>query len=241
MDESPAARHATTWAKRTFTRVSTGPVLVIGLGRFGSALAHTLVRLDREVLAVDFDARRVEEHAQQLAHVVQADSTNEHALRQIGAQDVETAVVCIGTDIEASVLTAAALVDLAIPNIWAKAITGAHGRILERVGCHHVVFPEAEMGGRVAHLLSGSMLEYIALDEDFAIVETGVPPTVAGRPLGDIGLRAKYAVTVVCIKKPGQPFTYATADTILGAEDLIVVAGHTNDVHRFAKFSRART
>jgi trk system potassium uptake protein TrkA len=219
---------------------STGPVLVIGLGRFGSALANTLLRLDREVMAVDFDARRVEEHAQLLDHVVQADSTNVHALRQIGAQDVDTAVVCIGTDIEASVLTAAALVDLGVPNIWAKAITEAHGRILERVGCHRVVFPEADMGGRVAHLLSGAMLEYIALDEDFAIVETGVPATVAGRPLGDIGLRARYAVTVVCIKKPGHPFTYATADTVLDADDLIVVAGHTNDVHRFARFSGSR-
>jgi trk system potassium uptake protein TrkA len=237
LDDQPAPRDASP-AKRPVA--STGPVLVVGLGRFGSALANTLLRLDREVMAIDFDARRVQEHAQQLDHVVQADSTNVHALRQIGAQDVETAVVCIGTDIEASVLTAAALVDLEVPNIWAKAITEAHGRILERVGCHHVVFPEADMGGRVAHLLSGSMLEYIALDDDFAIVETAVPAAVAGRPLSEIGLRARYAVTVVCIKKPGHPFTYATADTVLEADDLIVVAGHMKDVHRFATFSGAR-
>ena len=222
---------------RVGPRRPSGAVLVVGLGRFGSALANTLVGLDVEVLAVDFDAARVQEHAQQLTHVVQADSTSIHALRQLGATEVETAVVCIGTDVEASVLTAAALVDLAIPKIWAKAITEAHGRILERVGCHRVVFPEADMGSRVAHLLSGSMLEYIALDEHFALVETAVPRSLLGARLGESGIRARFAVTVVCIKKLGQSFTYATADTLLEDDDLIVVAGHTLDVHRFAALS----
>jgi trk system potassium uptake protein TrkA len=209
-------------------------VLVIGLGRFGSALARTLVELDHEVLAVDFDPARVQEHAQELAHVVQADSTSVHALRQLGAPDVGPAVVCIGTDIEASVLTAAALVDLEVPNIWAKAITQAHGRILERVGCHHVVFPEADVGIRVAHLLTGSMLEYLPLGEDFAIVETTVPSSLDGMRLGDAGVRSAFGVTVVCIKKPGQSFTYATAESLLEAGDLIVVAGRRVDVRRFA-------
>ena len=211
-----------------------GAVLVIGLGRFGSALARTLVELGHEVLAVDFEPARVQEHAQELAHVVQADSTSIHALRQLGAADIVTAVVCIGTDIEASVLTAAALVDLGVPNIWAKAITEAHGKILRRVGCHHVVFPEAEMGSRVAHLLVGSLLEYLALDEDFALVETTVPASLDGLRLADAGLRAKYDVTVVCIKKQGGSFTYATVDTVLGTGDLIVVAGQRSQVHRFA-------
>jgi trk system potassium uptake protein TrkA len=212
-----------------------GAVLVIGLGRFGSALATTLVDLDHEVLAVDFDAARVQEHAHHLVHVVQADSTSVHALRQLGAADIATAVVCIGTDIEASVLTAAALVDLGVPNIWAKAITESHGRILERVGCHHVVFPEAEMGRRAAHLLTGSMLEYLALDEEFAIVETTVPAAFAGTTLGEVGLRAKYSVTVVCIKKSGGSFTYATPESVLELGDLIVVAGERADIRRFAR------
>jgi trk system potassium uptake protein TrkA len=147
---------------------------------------------------------------------------------------VATAVVCIGTDIEASVLSAAALVDLEVPNIWAKAITAAHGRILERVGCHHVVFPEADMGRRVAYLLTGSMLEYLPLDDDFAIVETTVPASLHGARLGDAGVRAAFAVTIVCIKKPDSTFTYATADTVLDAGDLIVIAGAAADVRRFA-------
>ena len=131
-----------------------GEIVVIGLGRFGSSLAYTLIGMGFEVLGVDADAERVQEHAGALTHVVQADSTSERALKQIGASEAVTVAVCIGTDIEASVLTTAAVVDLGVRNVWAKAITEAHGRILQRVGAHHVVFPEAEMGSRVAHLLT---------------------------------------------------------------------------------------
>lgn len=211
-----------------------GEILVVGLGRFGSALAYTLVEMGHEVLAVDADASRVQTHSGMLTHVVQADTTSERALRQLGAGDVSTAVVCIGTDVEASVLTTAALVDLGIRNLWAKAITEQHGRILQRVGAHHVVFPEAEMGTRVAHLVTGHMLEYVALDDDFVISETAVPKEYVGMTLGEAGPRATFRVTVVCIKPEGGPFTYATRDTILGERDLIVVAGHRDDVDRFA-------
>lgn len=210
-----------------------GEILVIGLGRFGSALARELINMGCEVLGIDSDLDRVQAHADVLTQVVQADSTNERAMRQVGGGDAETAVICIGTDIESSVLTAACLVDLGVENIWAKAITESHGRILERVGAHHVVFPEADMGVRVAHLLTGRMLEYVELDEDFALVETIAPPFLLGIPLGDSGLRAKYKVTVVCVKTPGSSFTYADRQTVLGPDDLIVVAGHRADVARF--------
>lgn len=211
-----------------------GEILVIGLGRFGSSLAHTLVDLGYEVLGVDFSEAKVQEHAGLLTHVVQADTTSERALRQIGAADAVTAVVCIGTDVESSVLTATALVDLGVRNIWAKAITEPHGRILQRVGAHHVVFPEAEMGSRVAHLVTGQMLEYIALDEDFVIAEMTTPPEFIGVPLGESGLRARYKVTVVCVKPAGGQFTYAERTTVLSSSDLIVVAGHRADVERFS-------
>lgn len=220
-----------------FTRPTShqGEILVVGLGRFGSSLAHTLVDMGHEVLGVDFDAARVQDHAGALTHVVQADSTSEKALRQLGAADTVTAVVCIGTDVESSVLTTSALVDIGVDNVWAKAITEPHGRILQRVGAHHVVFPEAEMGNRVAHLVTGSLLEYVALDDDFVLIETVVPPMYAGATLGDAGIRARHRVTVVCIKPEGGPFTYAERDTVLGPRDLIVVAGHRADVERFAE------
>lgn len=212
-----------------------GEIVVIGLGRFGSALAHTLVAMDFEVLGVDADAERVQEHAGALTHVVQADATSERALKQIGASEAVTVAVCIGTDIEASVLTTAALVDLGVRNVWAKAITDAHGRILQRVGAHHVVFPEAEMGSRVAHLLTGHMLEYLALDEDFVIAELIAPEELVGIALGQSGVRARYKVTVVCVKPAGGQFTYADHSTVLDKSDVIVIAGHRADVERFTR------
>lgn len=211
-----------------------GEIVVIGLGRFGSALASTLIDMGHEVLGIDADEERVQQHAEFLTHVAQADTTNERTLRQLGVADAITAVVAIGADVEASVLTTGALVDIGVPNIWAKALTESHGRILQRVGAHHVVFPEAEMGSRVARLVTGALIEYFALDDDFVLIETQVPRSLAGKRLGDTDLRATYKVTIVCIKPEGQAFTYAESATLLGEHDLIVVAGHRGDIERFA-------
>lgn len=209
-------------------------VIVIGLGRFGSALADTLVELGHQVLGVDADPNIVQDALGRLAHAVQMDSTNLRALEQLGAKDFQVAVVAIGTDIEASILTTAALADLGIPRIWAKAVTEAHGRILERVGAHHVVFPEHDMGQRVAHLVTGRMMDYIEIDEGFALVETTPPAHVVGKTLGEAGIRATYGVTVVCIKPLGQSFTYATPDTVMAAEDILLVAGEKRHAEDFA-------
>ena len=210
-------------------------VLVVGLGRFGSALAETLVNLGHEVLGVDSDAENVQRNADVLTHVVEADATDEDVMQQLGAGEFGRAVVGIGTDLEASILTTSLLVDLQVPDIWAKAITVAHGRILERVGAHHVVFPEHDMGRRVAHLVTGRMLEFVPLDEGFALVELKPPKQVVGRSLGDAQVRSRHGVTVVCIKPEGGSFTYATQETVPGPDDVLVVAGKTDRVEGFAQ------
>ena len=223
-------------ARRTpFAVERGGEVLVVGLGRFGSALARTLVEMGHQVLGVDADPRIVQEHASLLTHTVEADSTNAEVLRQLGADEFDIAVVGIGGDIEASVLTTAALADLGLSHIWAKAVSEAHGRILERVGAHRVVFPEHDMGERVAHLVTGRMMEYIELDENFAIVETAVPRELVGKTLADAGVRARYGVTIVCVKPVGGGFTYATPDTTIAEGDLLLVAGDTKQVQGFAE------
>ncbi len=211
------------------------PVLVVGLGRFGGALAETLVGLGHEVLAVDTDAKRVQDYSGRLTSVVEADSTSADALRQIGAADFSRAVVAIGADIEASILTVGALVDLGVQHVWAKAMTTAHGRILERVGATRVVFPERDMGERVAHMVTGRMIDYIELDAAFALVETVAPQDLVGRTLGQTRVRHKHGVTVVCIKPPGGSFTYATAATLVDEGALLVVAGTCARAERFAK------
>ncbi len=207
----------------------------MGLGRFGGAVAAELVRLGFEVLGIDSNPRNVQEYARLVTHVVEADATNSEALRQLGVTDIRHAIVAIGSDIEASILATAALEDFGVQNIWAKAVTKAHGRILERVGAHHVVYPEHDMGHRVAHLLGGRMIEWFQLDEQFAMVETVAPDEMVGRSLTDVGVRANYGVTVVCVKPTGGSFTYATADTVLQDGDVLVVAGPTSAAEAFAR------
>jgi trk system potassium uptake protein TrkA len=213
-------------------------VVVIGLGRFGGALALELSSLDANVLAIDSDRKIAQSFSGELPHVVTADSTDIDALRQLGVPDVHRVVVAIGTDIEASIMTTSLLVDLNIPDIWAKAISRQHGTILQRVGAHHVVLPEHEMGERVAHLLTGRMLDYIEVDNDYAMVKTKPPRDVVGIPLHESRVRAKYGITIVSVKRetdgPDASFTYATSDTTLMYGDLILVVGAIKDVERFA-------
>lgn len=209
-------------------------VVVIGLGRFGLALATTLVGMGHEVMGLDVDPRRVQAAMGQLTHVVQADSTDTEALRQLGAGDFGTAVVAIGTDVEASILTTYALVDLGVGRIWAKAISEAQGSILRRVGATRVVFPERDMGVRVAHTLSGRTVDYLEIDPNFVLIETTPPRELVGRALGKAEVRGRYGVTVVCVKHGGAQFTYATPETILEPGDLLVIAGEPARAEAFA-------
>ncbi|MGW0395074.1 potassium channel family protein [Streptomyces sp. NPDC003042] len=212
-------------------------VAVIGLGRFGSSLANELTRRGWDVLGIDTDPSLVQKHSDVLTHTAVADCTDPEVLRQLGVHEFSSVVVGIGTDIEASMLIASNLLDEDIPNIWAKAISRQHGQILERLGVHHVVLPEHEMGERVAHLVTGRMLDFIEFDDDYALVKTIAPNAATGVPLGESAVRSKYGVTVVGIKRRGQDFTYATAETVIEKGDVIIVTGKTVAVETFAELS----
>jgi trk system potassium uptake protein TrkA len=209
-------------------------VVVIGLGRFGAQVAEALVQLGHDVLAIDDDAEVVQSMASTLPHVVQADATDPTALRQLGVGDFAHAVVSIGQNLEASVLTVLNLSQMGMKDIWAKANNPPHGRIAERVGAHHVVYPEADMGERVAHLVTGKMIDFIEFDDGFAIAKTRAPRETLGKTLTDSAVRQRHGVTVVGIKRRHQDFIYAKADTVVQAGDLLIVAGSTRDVERFA-------
>lgn len=210
------------------------PVLVIGLGRFGAATAGQLQRLGREVMVVDADAVLVQKWADRVTHAVQADARSLDALRQIGADEFSIAVVATGSSIESSVLITANLVDLKIPQIWSKAISKSHGKILARIGANHVIYPEAEAGERVAHLLSGRMIDFIEFDDDFVLVKMYPPKPIRGLTLTESKVRSKHKITVVGVKSPGKPFTYATEQTVVSNHDLIIVSGTEADIDRFA-------
>jgi len=212
-------------------------IAVIGLGRFGGSLANELMRRDWDVLGVDTDSRRIQRFSDQLTHAVVADCTDPQTVQQLGIHEFTHVVVGIGTGIEASILVTSNLLEFEVPNIWAKAISRQHAQILERIGAHHVVLPEHEMGERVAHLVTGRLLDFIQFDDDFALAKTVAPQASTGLPLGETRVRSEYGVTVVGIKRPGQDFTYATAETVVEKGDVIIITGRTQNVERFAAMS----
>ena len=209
-------------------------VVVIGLGRFGGQVAQSLQNLGHEVLGIDSDPRIVQDWSDRLTHVVEGDATDTDALRQLGVAEFGRAVVGIGTNLETSVLTVLTLAEVGVDEIWAKATSVKHGKILSRVGARHVIYPEAEMGERVAHLITGRMLDYIEFDDGFAIAKVRAPAEAVGRSLADIGLRSRWGVTVVGVKLPGEDFTYARPETVVPKGCLLIVAGHTKKVETFA-------
>ncbi|MDP9800578.1 trk system potassium uptake protein TrkA [Arcanobacterium wilhelmae] len=207
--------------------------LVIGLGRFGTAIAITLDKLGKEVLAVESN----DELAQKWSHrfgVVEADARNAEALRQIGAEDFDVAVVGVGTSLEASVLITANLVDIGVKEIWAKATSREHGTILRRIGAHHVVYPEYDAGQRVAHMLSGKMLDYIEMEDQFTIVKMYPPKELVGFTVAQSRVRERFGVTIIGVKSPGQPFEYTTPETKIGVGDTLIVSGEPGLLEEFA-------
>ncbi|QTJ71235.1 TrkA family potassium uptake protein (plasmid) [Rhodococcus sp. ZPP] len=212
-------------------------MVVLGLGRFGKSLALELMAQGTEVLGIDSSEAVVQKISHRLTHAAVADTTDEESLRQLSVPDYDRAVVGIGSDLEASLLTASALINLSVPNIWAKAISNAHAKILRQIGVEHVVRPEHDMGKRVAHLVRGRMMDYIEFDDGFAMVKTVPPATVVGKRLGETTVRSTYGVTVVAIKRPGEDFTYATADTVIEPGDTIIVSGQVRDTERFSELT----
>jgi trk system potassium uptake protein TrkA len=210
-------------------------VAVIGLGRFGRALALELMASGTEVLGIDASEDIVQSLNGQLSHVVMADSTKEEVLRQLSVPDFERIVVAIGSDVQSSILTTSLLLSFHPQHLWAKAVSDAHGRILEQLGVQHVIYPEKEMGKRVAHLVRGSMQDYLEIGDDFALVKTKPGVAFVGTPLGQLGIRSTYGVTVTAVKRPGERWTYTTADTVLGSQDVILVAGETRKAEAFSQ------
>ncbi|WP_435868634.1 potassium channel family protein [Arthrobacter burdickii] len=209
-------------------------VAVIGLGRFGAALALELEEAGTEVLGIDNDEDVVQSYNGLLTHVVRADTTKEEALRQLSLPEFDRVVVGIGADLEASILTTSILLRFERPTIWAKAISEAHAQILSQLGVERVIRPEHDMGKRVAHLVRGTMLDYVEFEDNFAMVKTRPPREYWNRELGTTGLREKYGVTVVAVKRKGGEWDYTTMQTTLYDDDEIIVAGPTAKAEFFS-------
>lgn len=209
-------------------------VAVIGLGRFGGALARELADAGTEVLGIDHNEDVVQSFNGLLTHVVRADSTREDALRQLSVHEFDRVVVGIGSDLEASILTTSILLRFEKPTLWTKAVSDAHAQILRQLGVKHVIRPEHDMGKRVAHLVRGAMLDYVEFEDNFAMVKTRPPREAWDRELGNTKIRAKYGVTVVAVKRNQGDWDYTTAQTTLYNDDEIIVAGPTAKAEAFS-------
>lgn len=225
------------FSRRRGRDASATTVAVIGLGRFGNALATELVRSGTEVLGIDTDEDIVQSLNGVLTHVVRADSTKQAALEQLGVVEFDRVVVGIGTDIQASILTTSLLKRMGVRSIWAKAISEQHGLILEQLGIEHVIFPEADMGRRIAHLVRGAMLDYVEFDRDLVVAKTVAPGEMVGLTLEQAAVRRRYGVTVVKIKGADGEWHAAGAASVVGRGDLLIVIGPVEKTERFAALS----
>lgn len=205
--------------------------LIIGLGRFGSSLGRELMQLGYEVLGLDRDEEKVQELADVLTHTVVADATDEEALRAVGARNFDCGVVAIGDDIQGSILAAILLKELGVKMVVAKAVSDLHGRVLERIGVDRVIYPERDMGIRVAHqLVSPNLLDYIELSKQYTIAELNVPACWDGKSLADVNPRGRFGCSVVAINKPTGIIIAPTAADVLNARDVMVVIGTNEQV-----------
>ncbi|GAA4704534.1 potassium channel family protein [Brevibacillus fulvus] len=211
---------------------------VIGMGRFGSSVARALYEMDYEVMGIDENEEVINEHINYVTHAVAADSTDERALREIGIRNFDVVVVAIGADIQASILTVLILKEMGVKKIVAKAQNERHGQVLYKVGADRVVFPERDMGKRVAHnLISASVLDFIELAEDYSVAEVVVSHGMVGKTLREIDVRAKYGVNVIAIKS-GEKFNIAPQpDESIHANDVLVVIGNNKNLKEFEKYA----
>ncbi|MET3290679.1 TrkA family potassium uptake protein [Brevibacillus fluminis] len=207
---------------------------VIGMGRFGSSVARTLYEMDYEVMGIDEDEERINENIQYVTHAVAADSTDEMALKEIGIRNFDVVVVSIGADIQASILTVLILKELGVKKIVAKAQNERHGQVLYKVGADRVVFPERDMGVRVAHnLISANVLDFIELAEDYSVAEVAASPSMLGKTIRQLDVRAKYGVNIIAIKSNDRFNIAPRPDQMIERNDVLVVIGHNLDLKEF--------
>ncbi|MBD0383413.1 potassium channel family protein [Paenibacillus sedimenti] len=207
---------------------------VIGLGRFGASISKELVQLGNEVLGIDKDEEAVDEMSSELTHTVVADATDEDVLKSLGIRNFDCAVVAIGDDIQSSILAAIVLKDLGVKKVVAKALSELHGKVLDKIGVDRVIYPERDMGIRVAHqLVSPNLLDYIEISKDYTIAELSVPKRICGLSIRELDPRAKYGCSVVAINKKTGVIIAPTATDVVNEKDIMVIIGTNDQIEEF--------
>ncbi len=221
--------------------------VVIGAGRFGSAVAVTLARKGKQVMVIDQDEQTVQRMSEIVTQAIQIDVTDPSSLANLDLGEMDVAVVGIGGNLEASILTTMQLKEMGVKTVVAKAKTNADKKILSRIGADRIVFPERDMGIRVANsLVSPTIFDYIQVSPGFGIVETRVPDAIQGQTLTEANIRSRFGIDIVAIRrrapqldKKGESQLKDTmliaprADEILGKNDILVIIGEEGKIEKF--------
>ncbi|MGM0501413.1 MAG: potassium channel family protein [Bacillota bacterium] len=211
--------------------------VVIGLGRFGTSVAKTLAYKYYDVLAVDINEEKVQLISEEVTHAVVLDATNKYALDNLGVNNFDVAVVSIGEDVHANILTTLILKELGVKEVVAKAQDSLHGRILTKVGADRVVYPEHDMGVRIAnHLVSAQILDYIQLAPNYSVIEIKVSKKMYDKSLLELSLRSKFGVNVVAIKRGKKIDISPEAETTIKEKDTLIVIGSNDSLEQLKKF-----
>lgn len=212
---------------------------VVGLGRFGYSVALTLAQYGHEVLAVDSDDSKVQSVVEHVTHAVQADATNEDAMRALGIKNFDTVIVGIGQNIQANILATVIIKEMGVRWVVAKAQNELHGKVLAKTGADQVVFPEQDMGIRLAtNLVSNNILEYISLSPDYGIVEISAAQKFWHSSLGDLNFRARYELNVIALRRSEEMLIAPGAQTVIMPMDVLVIIGRTENINSFDQYNQ---
>lgn len=204
---------------------------IIGCGRFGAAVAKILSELGNEVLAIDINPDAVKDVAEFVTYAVEADVMDESTLRDLGISNMDAVVVGIGSNVQASIMATLIAKELGVKRVISKVHTELHAKVLKKIGADRVIFPERDMGRRVAHnLASQNILDYIEISPEYSIVEIEVPDSWAGKSLKELKLRNKYGVNVIAIKGEFDINVSPTSEVIVKNKDIIIILGSVEDV-----------
>ncbi len=208
---------------------------IIGLGRFGLALAENLIDNKKTIIAIDKEQSKLYPLKETVNQLIHLGELTKDSLKEAGIGDCGTVVVCIGKDVEANILATLNAIELGVPRVYAKAISNDHGRVLEKIGAK-VINPEVDMGAKLAKTLSAKLtLDVLPIGEDFSIIEIKLNNKFTDKSISDLNFRGKFGINVVAIVRDDKANGYIMPDTELQKEDILVISGNNRDISAFEK------
>ncbi|MGV2942528.1 TrkA family potassium uptake protein [Mesobacillus sp. LC4] len=207
---------------------------VIGLGRFGGSLVEEFHHLGFEVLAVDVNEERVNRYSKFATHAVVANAISESNLKSLGLKNFDLVIVSFGGNIEASILTTLLLKDLGVKQVWVKALSENHQKVLVKIGADRVIHPEREMAKRIAHhVTSDKIIDFIELSKNHSIAEIVSTKKVTDKTLNELNVSANYGCTIIGIQRGEEFIVSPSADEVICTDDILIVLGNNNEIHAF--------